>query len=204
MRAAARSWTPSPGRSPRRGFCSRPLTSGWRPRDARYSALPLDAPPSVDATFSYVISCWGVIDPWVRYTFCQTTPQAGEGFGGAEVKLRQTLYYFLDEATIHAANPQELLERGEQQELPPVLIIQGTDDMNIPLTLPQRFAPAYRAAGGSARVEWFAGQAHGFARRPGPAATRAIEIMKQFVAAQISSPKPHSWPTEKPAASRAE
>jgi hypothetical protein len=54
---------------------------------------------------------------------------------------------------------------------------------NIPLTLPQRFAPAYRAAGGSARVEWFPGQSHGFARQPGPAATRAVEIITDFVAA---------------------
>jgi predicted esterase len=54
---------------------------------------------------------------------------------------------------MHEGNPQELLERSEQQELPPLLIIRGTEDMNIPLTLPQRFAPAYRSAGGSAQVE---------------------------------------------------
>ncbi len=64
-----------------------------------------------------------------------------------------------------------------------MLIIQGTEDMNIPLTLPQRFAPAYRAAGGSVQVEWFPGQPHGFASRPGPEADRAIGIMKEFVAA---------------------
>jgi acetyl esterase/lipase len=158
------------------------LLCATRPNDPRYSALPLDAPSSIDAWFQYVISCWGVIDPWVRYLFCQTTPQAGEGFGGAEVKLRQTLNYFQNEAAIHEGNPQEMLERGELQALPRLLIIQGTDDMNIPLTLPQRFAAAYRAAGGSVQVEWFPRQPHGFARRPGPAATRAIEIIKEFVA----------------------
>ena len=161
------------------------LLCAMRPRDSRYSALPLDAAPSIDATFKYVISCWGVLDPWVRYTFCQTTPQAGEGFGGAEAKLRQSLNYFVDEAAMHEGNPQEILERGEQQELPPVLIIQGTEDMNIPLTLPQRFAPAYRSAGGSAQVEWFPGQPHGFVRHPGPATARAIAKMKHFVAAQV-------------------
>ncbi len=166
------------------------LLCAMRPGDPRYSALSLDAPCSIDATFKYVISCWGVIDPWVRYTVCQTTPQAGQGFGGADVKLRQTLNYFLDEAAIHEGNPQEILERREQQEVPPLLIIQGTDDMNIPLTLPQRFAPAYRAAGGSAQVEWFPGQPHGFASKPGAAATRAIETIKDFVAVQTMSLKP--------------
>ena len=161
------------------------LLCAMRPNDPRYSVLPLEAPASIDATFKYVISCWGVIDPWVRYTFCQTTPQAGEGFGGADVKLRQTLNYFLNEAAMHEGNPQEMLERGEQQELPPLLIIQGTDDMNIPLTLPQRFAPAYRSAGGSAQIEWFAGESHGFGSRPGPAAMRAIDTIMDFVAAQL-------------------
>jgi acetyl esterase/lipase len=86
---------------------------------------------------------------------------------------------------MHESNPQQILERGEQQELPPLLIVQGTEDMNIPLTLPQRFAPAYRAAGGSAQVEWFPGQPHGFARAPAPEAMRAIGIMRDFVAAQV-------------------
>ena len=154
------------------------LLAAMRPRDPRYAAVPLDG----DASFSYVITCWGVIDPWSRLLFSQTTPEAGRGYGGADVKVRQTYNYFLDDATIHEANPQEILERGEPAELPPLLIIQGTEDMNIPLTLPQRFAPAYRAAGGSARVEWFPGQPHGFGNRPGPAGDRALELIKEFLA----------------------
>src|SRR5579862_4649316 len=161
------------------------LLCAMRPRDPRYAALPLEAPASIDGSFDFVISCWGVIDPWVRYLFAQTTPEAGAGFGGADAKVRQTLNYFLNEDAIHEGNPQEMLERGEAQELPPVLIIQGTEDMNIPLTLPQRFAPAYRAAGGSVQVEWFPGELHGFAQQPGPASTRAIAIMKDFIAAHV-------------------
>jgi acetyl esterase len=160
------------------------LLCAMRPRDMRYSALRLDTDAEMDGSFQFVITCWGVIDPWARYVFAQTTPAAGSGFGGAELKLRQTMNYFGDEATIHEGNPQEMLERSEAQELPPVLIVQGTEDMNIPLTLPQRFAPVYRTAGGTIQVEWFPGQAHEFTRRPGPATTRAINVMKQFVASQ--------------------
>lgn len=157
------------------------LLCALRPRDPRYCAIPLEGADDVDGSFSFAIACWGVLDPWVRLVFSRTTPEAGRGYGGPEVKVRQTFNYFLDEATIHEANPQEILERGEAQELPPVLIIQGTEDMNIPLTLPQRFAPAYRAAGGRVQVEWFPGQPHGFAYQPGPEADRAISIMKEFV-----------------------
>ncbi len=157
------------------------LLCAMRPRDAGYAAVTHDLPAEIDASVSFAISCWGVLDPWSRLLFSQTTPEAGRGYGGAEVKVRQTMNYFRDEATIHEGSPQEILERGEAQELPPLLIIQGTEDMNIPLTLPQRFAPAYRAAGGSVRVEWFPGQPHGFASRPGPDAERAIGIMRAFV-----------------------
>jgi hypothetical protein len=57
--------------------------------------------------------------------------------------------------------------------------------MNIPLTLPQRFAPGYRSARGFAQVEWFPGQPHGFVRHPGPETACAIATMKDFVAAQV-------------------
>lgn len=163
------------------------LLCALRPHDSRYAALPLAGEPAA-IEFRYVISCWGVIDPWFRYVFAQTTPDAGAGFGGAEAKVRQTLNYFVTESAIHEGNPQEILERGEAQALPPILMIQGTEDMNIPLTLPQRFAPAYRAAGGEARVEWFPGELHSFASKPGPASTRAIELMKGFVSAHIGQP----------------
>jgi len=159
------------------------LLCAMRPRDPRYSAVGLEAPGEIDASFSFAITCWGVIDPWTRLVFSQTTPEAGRGYGGPEVKVRQTFNYFIEEAAIHEGNPQEILERGEAQELPPLLIIQGTEDMNIPLTLPQRFAPAYRAAGGTVRVEWFPRQPHGFAYRPGPDSDRTISFMKEFVAA---------------------
>jgi len=166
------------------------LLCALRPNDARYSALTSDETAGFDAMFRYVISCWGVLDPFVRYHFARTTPSAGEGFGGAESKLTQTLNYFRDEAGMHDGNPQEVLERNEAQALPPVLLIQGTEDMNIPLTLPQRFAPAYRALGGSCQVEWFPGQPHSFASNPGPESARAIALMQEFIAARVREPVP--------------
>jgi acetyl esterase/lipase len=43
------------------------LLGGLRPRDARYSALPLAEHPEVDASLAYVIACWPVSDPQYRY-----------------------------------------------------------------------------------------------------------------------------------------
>jgi len=164
------------------------LLNALKPNDPRYRALPLKVASDLDASVQYVIGCWPVIDPWSRLVFARTTPAAGEGFGGAEAKLQQTMNYFQNEAAIHEGNPQEIMERGEAEQLPPVLIVIGTEDMNLPLTLPQRFAPAYRSAGGTCRVEWFPGQPHGFARRDTPDARRAIAVMQEFAATCLAEP----------------
>ena len=85
-------------------------------------------------------------------------------------------------------NPQLILERGEAAELPPVLILQGTADDNLPLAIPHRFVESYRAAGGNVELELFPGMPHGFARDPGPETDRALALMKAFIARQLSSP----------------
>ena len=73
-------------------------------------------------------------------------------------------------------NPQHILERGENVLLPPTLIIQGTRDDNVPLSIPQRFETAFRAAGGDIQVEYFPEQVHGFGNMPGPESDRAIGV----------------------------
>lgn len=163
------------------------MLSALRPYDPRYAAQPLAGASSGDARLDYVMALWPVLDPHARFLFAKATPAAGEGYGGAELKLRQTMGYFLTEDAMHEGNPQEILERGEAVDLPEVLVVQGTEDMNLPLTLPQRFAPAYRAAGGTISVAWFPGMPHGFTNRPGPDTDRAIELMKVFVARRLSA-----------------
>ena len=162
------------------------LLSAMRPTDPRYAADPLPEALAVDAGVRYVVGLWPVLDPWARYEFARTTPAAGEGFGGAETKLRQTRNYFLTDDQMHEGNPQEILERGEAVALPPVLIIQGTDDMNFPLSSPQRFVPAYRAVGGEAGIEWFPGSPHGFGANPGPATDRALSVVARFIAERLA------------------
>ena len=78
-------------------------------------------------------------------------------------------------------NPQRILERHEAVELPPLLVIQGSDDTNIPWQIPERFVGQYRQAGGDAQFELFPGMPHSFANSPGPESQRAIELIKRFV-----------------------
>lgn len=154
--------------------------NGMRPRDSRYASLPLPGGEDVDASLRYMLCCWPVLDPHARYVWARDN--------GYDDFIGPTESYFTDHASLHEGNPQEALDRGETVELPPAIIIQGTNDSNVPLAIPQRFEAAYRAAGGHVERELFEGMPHGFANTPRLESDRAIELMKGFIARQLSQP----------------
>jgi acetyl esterase/lipase len=157
------------------------LLNAMRPDDPFYTALPLDGGGDVDASVAYVIAMWAVLDPFTRYFYAK-------GMGRTDM-VKRTEDYFLTTAAMKQANPQMILERRERAVLPPVLIIQGDTDDNIPNCLPMMFEEAYSAAGGSVQLEWFRGMGHSFAREPGEHGDRAIEVMREFVAQQTAAPR---------------
>ena len=154
--------------------------TGMRPRDPRYAAIPLPGGEEVDASLRFMLCCWPVLDPHARYTWAIEI--------GEERFIGPTEDYFPEHASLHEGNPHEALERGEALELPPAIIIQGTNDSNIPLFIPEKFEAAYRAAGGHIELELFPGMPHLFGNSPGPESERAIELMKGFVARQLTRP----------------
>ena len=70
--------------------------------------------------------------------------------------------YWPDEAAQAEGNPQMILDRGERVELPPALVIQGTGDVILPTDMADKFAAAYRKAGGTIDLRKFEGQPHTF------------------------------------------
>jgi acetyl esterase/lipase len=154
------------------------MLSAMRPRDPRYAALPLPEGRGVDASLRYLLCCWPVLDPYARYQYAQKA--------GAERLAASSEAYFRDEDTMREGNPQQILDRGEKVELPPTLIIQGTADDNVPMSIPTSFVPAYRAAGGQIEIEIFPGRVHGFGNTPGPDSDRAVALMKGFIAKQLT------------------
>jgi acetyl esterase/lipase len=156
------------------------MLSGMRPRNPRYAAVPLPDGEGVDASLRYMLCCWPVPDPYARYLYARNV--------GDDRLVTSTEAYFLDQATLHEGNPQEILERREAVDLPPAIIIQGTNDSNVPLSIPQKFETAYRDAGGSIELEMFDGMPHGFGNQPFPESQRAIEMMKVFIARQLARP----------------
>ena len=157
------------------------MLSAMMPDNPRYTAFPLPEAPLLDATVSWVIALWPVLDPYARYLYAQKTER---------IKLvTLTEGYFLTEESMQEGNPQLLLDRGEEVQLPPVLLIQGTADENIPQTIPERFATSYRAAGGELSLELFSGMPHSFVGGLYPESQRALDLMKTWVARQVETQK---------------
>jgi acetyl esterase/lipase len=163
------------------------VLTAMRPHDARYAALPSPGGYDVDASLAYVVSCWGIVDPYARLQFALADPNAGEGRGGPERLQRSTLGYFLTEGAMLEGNPQRILDRGEPVSLPPLLVVQGDQDKNIPYTIPQRFAEAWRMAGGHSEFRLFAGVPHNFANEDGPQTAPALAAVRAFIVQQLAA-----------------
>jgi acetyl esterase/lipase len=150
-----------------------------RPRDPRYNALPLQEDPDLDATVDYVIARSPISDTFGRFQNAQGMQNA------ALVKFHET--FFVPWETIHEANPQEILDRGEAIALVPLLILQGALDDNTRPALQARFVETYRAAGGSCDYTIFDACQHEWVATPGPETDRAYEMAKAFIARHVNA-----------------
>ena len=72
--------------------------------------------------------------------------------------------------------------------MPRALLLQGTNDDNVTPDMADRFAAAYREAGGRIELRKFEGQPHAFIARDlvAPAAQEALEAIVGFVRRQTS------------------
>ena len=154
------------------------LLSAMRPHDPRYAALLLSNGGETDATVLYLLGCWPIVDPYARYFFAKDT--------GMDRHVASTEAYFLTQDAMQEGNPHLILQRGEQVQLPPMMIVQGTADQNLPVPVTEQFAVEYRRAGGEMHLELFPGMPHLFGLKPGPEADRAVELIKGFVARQLN------------------
>jgi acetyl esterase len=152
------------------------LLNALRPRDPRYTAIPLAGP---DASLAFGVACWPVADPLARYRAVQER--------GNERLVEAHHQFWPSEDAMAEGNPQLILERGGPIEKPPALIMQGTADDNLTPDMAANFAAAYTKAGGSISFHRFPGQPHAFiARDPAaPDAVRALRLIADFIHHQV-------------------
>jgi acetyl esterase len=150
-----------------------------RPNDPYYGVHKLAEAPELDATLNYITTRSPVSDPYARYLNAEKL--------GRDEMVQNSKTYFNPWDTVHDGNPQEILDRGEQEKLPPLLIMQGELDDNVRPAVQEKFVTSYRAAGGECHYEVFAGCEHLWIREPGPQTDRAYDTLKTFIARQLSA-----------------
>jgi acetyl esterase len=150
-----------------------------RPNDKRYNAIPLENAPQVDTRVAYVATRSPISNTFARWEQAVRKPN--------ENLQKASKTFFNPWETIHEANPQEILERKEPVTLRPLLIMQGELDDNVLPSVQQKFAATYRAAGGDVQYELFANSVHEWVAEPGPQTERAHEMVKAFIARQLSA-----------------
>ena len=148
-----------------------------RPRDPRYTAIPLPSAPGVDATIACVATRSPISDTVARFQQAEKMKR--------EAMIENNRVYFNPWETIHDGNPQEIVERRDFAALPPMLIMQGALDDNVLPAVQEKFAATYRAAGGVCELTVFEGCEHEWVATPGPQTTRAQEMATAFIARQL-------------------
>lgn len=164
------------------------MLAAMRPRDARYTAIPLAAAAGVDATVRGVVLCWPVIDPLGRYRYAKALKAAGPPYPDVIDRVLPCHdQFWITEEAMAEGSPVRALERGERVEVPPALYLQGTRDVAHPRPDLDRFVAAYRKAGGELELEMYDGEAEGFVKKnpSSPASQQAIARIIEFVHKRI-------------------
>jgi acetyl esterase len=148
-----------------------------RPHNARYCSIPLAGALGIDAAVSWVAMRSPPSNTLARYENAERRKN--------ESMIASNKTFFSPWETIHEGNPQEILERGEKVSLVPFLIMQGALDDNVLPAMQEKFAEAYRAAGGQCDYRLFENSTHEWVAEPGPQTDKARETVKAFIARQL-------------------
>jgi acetyl esterase/lipase len=122
-----------------------------RPHDPRYSVIPLEAAPNLDATVPFIATRSPISNTVARYENAEKRNRAG--------MTKNNKTFFNPRETIQESNPQKFLDREEKITFVPFLIVQGALDDNMPPEAQEQFAKSYQAAGGN--IEFLLFETHG-------------------------------------------
>ena len=151
------------------------VLSALRPRHPSYSALLLPNRPEINASLAYVIAGWPVIDPLYRFRYAKEINN--------QEHINAHIEFWRTEEAMAEGSPQTIIERNEQIELPPILMLLKANDKNHPLEMQERFIASYRKRGGAIEVHTFDGlPEHRMVPSPSqPDTMRVIDTMTAFI-----------------------
>jgi acetyl esterase len=151
------------------------VLSALRPRHPSYASLLLPNHPEINASLTYVIAGWPVIDPLYRFRYAKEINN--------QEHIKAHYEYWRTEEAMAEGSPQTIVERDEQIELPPILMLLKANDKNHPLEMQERFIASYRKRGGPIEVHTFDGlPEHRMVPSPAqPETMRCIETITAFI-----------------------
>ena len=150
---------------------------GMKPNEPLYNAIDLAGAPGINSRVGYVATRSPISDPFARFKQAEKMKR--------EHMIKNSTTFFSPWETIHQANPQEMLDRGDTVEMPPMLIMQGGADDNVIPAIQEKFSATYRAKGGECEMTVFENCSHEWIAHPGPDTDRAHAMLKAFIAKQL-------------------
>jgi acetyl esterase len=150
------------------------MLSALLPEDPAYN-VPSPQAPGISAYLDFVVLCWPVIDPLTRYTWALEQ-------GLTRLTDKHDSFWRTTE-NMRVGSPQHIVAGGHHTHLPPVLMIHGDHDENLPPGMIDRFDRTYRQAGGDITTLTFPGQSHNFAIRDPlhPDSVQAVAAITDFI-----------------------
>src|SRR4029434_7351998 len=110
-----------------------------RPKDPRYTAIPLAGAADADDTVAYVAMRSPISNTFARFQNAEKLKR--------DPMIKNNTTFFVPWDTIHESNPQQILDRHEAITKVPFLIMQGALDDNVLPAVQEKFAESYKAAG---------------------------------------------------------
>lgn len=163
------------------------VLAAMRPRDKRYAAIALAGQGDLDATVAAVVAVWPVIDPLRRFHHAKRIQAAGGKYPEQiDRVIPSHIKFWGTEEAMEEGNPVGILDRGEAVDMPPVLYVQGANDIVHPKADLERFVASYRKRGGEVDLALYEGEGGGFIRDPASkAAPLAMQRIIDFVHARL-------------------
>jgi len=134
-------------------------------------------PKDVDASVQYVIALWPVSDPFYRYNYAKKT--------GREKLVGAHIGYFGDEAKMKDASIPRILNDGEAENVPPILIVQPGNDKNVPVEMTKNLIAANESQNGYIEYSFYAQQNHAFGHFPSAETDDCINCMRNYIRRQL-------------------
>jgi acetyl esterase/lipase len=157
------------------------LLNALKPNDPLYAQdQPAELAPITPA-LAYIVLGWPVTDPVARYAYARERKM--------EIHVQSHDAYWPSEADMAQGSPLRIVTEGEQESLPPALLVQGGDDVILSPGMSERFAEAYRAAGGELDLRIYPGQPHTFITKTpdAPASQQALADIRDFILARAAA-----------------